>query len=221
MKTVAPINKVVITPPASSATLTLADGKTLTVNNTITIIGTDGTSMTFPSTSATIARTDAANTFTGVQTFSTPIAVGSVATMTATVGGGVPTPPNNTTTFLRGDGTFAAPTGGGITWSEVTGTSQTAAVDNGYITNNAGLVTVTLPSTAVVGKIVRVAGKGAGGWKIAQNASGKIYISGQTTTTGTGGYLASSNTHDAVELVCIVANNEWETISMVGNITYV
>lgn len=33
--------------------------------------------------------------------------------MTATVGGAVPTPPNNTTTFLRGDGTFATPTGGG------------------------------------------------------------------------------------------------------------
>jgi hypothetical protein len=33
--------------------------------------------MTFPSTSATIARTDAANTFTGVQTFSTAIEVGS------------------------------------------------------------------------------------------------------------------------------------------------
>ncbi len=33
-------------------------------------------------------------------------------TMTATVGGAVPTPPNNTTTFLRGDGTFAAPAGG-------------------------------------------------------------------------------------------------------------
>jgi len=32
--------------------------------------------------------------------------------MTATVGGAVPTPPNNTTTFLRGDGTFAAPSGG-------------------------------------------------------------------------------------------------------------
>ena len=30
--------------------------------------------------------------------------------MSATVGGAVPTPPNNTTTFLRGDGTFAAPT---------------------------------------------------------------------------------------------------------------
>ncbi len=33
-------------------------------------------------------------------------------TMTATVGGAVPTPPNNTTTFLRGDGTFAAPSSG-------------------------------------------------------------------------------------------------------------
>lgn len=29
--------------------------------------------------------------------------------MTATVGGAVPTPPNNITTFLRGDGTFASP----------------------------------------------------------------------------------------------------------------
>ena len=32
-------------------------------------------------------------------------------TMTATVGGAVPTPPNNTTTFLRGDGTFNTPAG--------------------------------------------------------------------------------------------------------------
>jgi hypothetical protein len=65
--------------------------------------------ITYPDANITVARTDAANTFTGIQTFSTPIATASVATMTATVGGGVPTPPNNTTTFLRGDGTFAAP----------------------------------------------------------------------------------------------------------------
>lgn len=68
--------------------------------------------------------TSAANTFTGVQTFSTPIASTSIATMTATVGGGVPTPPNNTTTFLRGDGTFAAPSGGGTVTA--TGGSLTA-----------------------------------------------------------------------------------------------
>lgn len=64
------INKVAITAPATSATLTIADGKTLTVNNTITLAGTDATTMTFPTTSATLARTDAANTFTGASTAS-------------------------------------------------------------------------------------------------------------------------------------------------------
>lgn len=39
------------------------------------------------------------------------IAATYVVAMTNTVGGRVPTPPNNTTTFLRGDGTFAVPGG--------------------------------------------------------------------------------------------------------------
>jgi len=52
--------------------LTIAAGKTLTANNTITLAGTDATTMTFPTTTATIARTDAANTFTGVQTMTSP-----------------------------------------------------------------------------------------------------------------------------------------------------
>jgi hypothetical protein len=109
----------------------------------------------------------------------------------------------------------------GITWSEVTGTSQSASVDNGYITNNAGLVTVTIPTTAPVGSVVRVAGKGAGGWKVAQNASEIIHFGNINTTTGTGGSLASVNRYDAVELVCIVADTEWAVISSQGNITVV
>jgi len=63
------INKVTVTAPATSAVLTIADGKTLTVNNSITFAGTDATTMTLPSTNATLARTDAAQTFTGDQTF--------------------------------------------------------------------------------------------------------------------------------------------------------
>lgn len=54
--------------PATSATISVTDGKKLSVANTLTLSGTDGTVMTFPSTSATIARTDAANTFTGAST---------------------------------------------------------------------------------------------------------------------------------------------------------
>ncbi len=64
------INKVTITAPATSAVLTILDGKTFTVNKTLTLDGTDSTTMTFPSTSASIARTDAAQTFTGTQTAS-------------------------------------------------------------------------------------------------------------------------------------------------------
>jgi hypothetical protein len=63
------INKMAITAPATSSTLAVADGKTLTANKTLTLDGTDSTTMTFPTTSATIARTDAAQTFTGTQTF--------------------------------------------------------------------------------------------------------------------------------------------------------
>ncbi len=73
------VNKVAITAPASSATLTIANGKALAANNSITLAGTDGTVMTFPSTSATIARTDAANTFTGTQTMTAALSTTSTA----------------------------------------------------------------------------------------------------------------------------------------------
>lgn len=63
------VNRVTITTPATSATLTIADGKTLTISNSIAFVGTDATTMTLPSTNATLARTDAAQTFTGDQTF--------------------------------------------------------------------------------------------------------------------------------------------------------
>jgi len=41
------INKVAITPPATSATLTIADGKTLTASNTLTFTGTDTSTVAF------------------------------------------------------------------------------------------------------------------------------------------------------------------------------
>lgn len=50
----------------------ITSGKSLSVSNSLTLAGTDGTTMTFPSTSATMARTDAANTFTGIQTMTSP-----------------------------------------------------------------------------------------------------------------------------------------------------
>jgi hypothetical protein len=62
------INKVTLTAPATGSTLTIVDGKTLTVSNSLALTGTDSTTMTFPSSSATIAGLGISQTFTGTQT---------------------------------------------------------------------------------------------------------------------------------------------------------
>ena len=57
------INKVAITAPATSATLTIANGKTLTASNTLTFTGTDASSVAF-GTGGTVAYTaNKLNTF--------------------------------------------------------------------------------------------------------------------------------------------------------------
>jgi len=48
------VNKLTITAPASGSTLTIADGKILTASNSITLAGTDSTTMTFPPASASV-----------------------------------------------------------------------------------------------------------------------------------------------------------------------
>lgn len=61
------INKLTLTAPATGATVTIADGKTITVNRTLTFTGTDGIVVTFPASSATMATLGLTNTFTGRQ----------------------------------------------------------------------------------------------------------------------------------------------------------
>ncbi len=58
--------------------LSIAAAKTFVVSNSLTLAGTDSTVMTFPTTTATIARTDAAQTFTGLQTFGTILSSTSI-----------------------------------------------------------------------------------------------------------------------------------------------
>jgi len=115
--------------------------------------------------------------------------------------------------------TFQTVSSGGLTWNEETGTSATMTVGNGYIANNASLVTLTLPTTAAIGDTVRVTGKGAGGWRIAQNAGETINFGSSTTTSGATGYIEFTQQYDSVELVCITADTVWNVISSVGNIT--
>lgn len=102
--------------------------------------------------------------------------------------------------------------GGGMSWSNVTGTSQAMAVNTGYIANNAGLVTFTLPSTAAVGSIVAIQGAGAGGWSISLSGQTVVLNSGSASTS-----VSSSQQYDVIYLMCIVADTTWAYNSGFGN----
>lgn len=65
---------------SGGGSVVVASGKTFTVNNTLTLVGTDAQTYTFPTTSATLARTDAANTFTGHQTIEGVTSTGATGT---------------------------------------------------------------------------------------------------------------------------------------------
>src|SRR5574338_54357 len=137
-----------------------------------------------------------------------------LGTTTITAGAGISVTPgaNTITIAATGMGSFA--------WNEETGTSANMAVNNGYIANNAGLVTLTLPATAAVGDVVRVAGKGVGGWLIAQNGGQQIiWDSVASTTVGMTGSLSSTDQYDTVEILCTVADTTWTVLSSKGNIT--
>jgi hypothetical protein len=105
-----------------------------------------------------------------------------------------------------------------VTWSVITA-DQTAVINRGYFANKGTLLTLTLPTTAAVGSVIRVSGMNAGLWRIAQNASEVIHFGKTDTTVGTSGYLESTLARDSVELICCVADNEWNVVSSVGNIT--
>jgi len=111
--------------------------------------------------------------------------------------------------------------GGGFSWTDVTGTSQAIAVNNGYTANNSGLVTLTLPSTAAYGSVIAVVGKGAGLWKIAQNSGQTIHFGTLNSTTGTGGSVASTFQYDVVYLLCTIANTDFTVTDSIGNLTVV
>lgn len=89
-------------------------------------------------------------------------ALALLADATATTRGIVPTPPNNTTTFLRGDATFAAPTAAVRSmWFWFGAEVVSASTDNRYL-NPTGWATTPAPTTVrsyptVAGNIVRVA----------------------------------------------------------------
>ncbi len=125
------------------------------------------------------------------------------------------------TVVINSSGQLGTTSGAPTVWNDVTGTSASMAVNNGYVADNAGLVTLTLPATAAFGSRIEVVGKGSGGWLIAQNAGQTIHFGSLNTTGGAGGSLASTLRYDCVEIICVTANTDFVVKSSVGNITVV
>lgn len=109
-----------------------------------------------------------------------------------------------------------------IQWNNVTAASSTMSAGNGYVANNAGLVTLTLPASAAFGTEIHVQGFGVGGWSIVQNALQHIQIGAAGSTIGVGGSISSTNRYNSVRLLCTVANTTWCCVGgPQGNLTIV
>jgi hypothetical protein len=113
---------------------------------------------------------------------------------------------------------------GGFAVIDQTSSSAAVAVQTMYVIDNGGtLVTLTLPTTAIQGSVVKVIGNSLGGWRIAQNASQQILGVGLSTTAGTSGSLSSSSKNDCVELIASVggASTIWTVANFNGALTFV
>ncbi len=113
---------------------------------------------------------------------------------------------------LSGDGSgLTNLPGSGFVWQEVTGTTQQALSNRGYIANDTGQVTITLPDKPNVGDVVRVSGAGTGGWKIAQNAGQFIHGSNLgfwTPRENPRDWKSVASSADGTKLVAVVLNGQ-------------
>ncbi len=143
------INKVALTAPATSATLTIADGKTLTANNSLTLAGTDATTMTFPSSSATVAGLGIIQSFTAAQTFATANATDDTLTLSPASGGAARFAGTFTSDDLTANRTWTFPNSSGNI--VIISGSLTVAAGKTFTANNTLTLTGTDGSSVAFG----------------------------------------------------------------------
>jgi hypothetical protein len=122
------------------------------------------------------------------------------------------------TTSGAGNVVTISVTAASFTWNVVTSASNpiTLSPGNGYICNGLSTVDFILPASAVVGDTYWIKGR-QNLWTLAQNALQVVSLGYVDTTTGTGGSITAAQVKDGIELVCVVANSQWEVITAIGN----
>lgn len=170
------INKVAITAPATSATLTIADGKTLTASNTLTLAGTDGSSVNFGA--------------GGTAWFAT-----SASQITNSLSGDVSL--NNTSNYFDGPSVAQGSTGTWFCSGTVTLLDPSGAQDNMAVKLWDG--TTVIASTAVT--VGTQANQGCAislsGYLASPAGNLRISVRDTTTTTGLIKFNFSGNSKDS------------------------
>jgi hypothetical protein len=134
-----------LTSAASTGVISVAAGKTAAISNGLTFAGTDSTTMTFPTSSASIARTDAGNTFTGNQTVSTNLLANHLLGL-----GTAPTVTGSLSTCGTTAGAIAGKdTGGKVTVGSVGGTSCVVTFGTAFTTNAPACAVSSAAGTAL------------------------------------------------------------------------
>ena len=203
----------------TNSSVTLSDGNNITVTGSPLSLGGTASFDLTGTTDHTIQLGNATGSLTslGVATDGQiPIGSSAANPVLSTIASGVGIAVTNAAGSITISGT-----GGGLDWA-VTTVNASLVVNNGYIANKAGLLTMTLPATAVVGDKLQITGiNTAVGWRIAQNANQQIHFGASSTAAGVGGYVEATAIRDSAEMVCVVAgaSTHWNIIASVGNFT--
>jgi len=218
------INKMAITAPATSSTLAVADGKTFTVNNTITLAGTDSTTITLPATTGTVAlnnqtffigstsiainRATASQSLTGITSID-GYAAGLAGGNATTLLGALPyQSAANTTTLLSPNTTatknFLTQTGNGTngaapSWGTLAaGDIPSFNLGTTSITFNRASATQSLTGiTSIDGYAAGITGGTIGQIPYQSAANTTVFLSGNITTTPN--FVTSTGTGSAAQ----------------------
>ena len=107
-------------------------------------------------------------------------------------------------------------------WQSYSGTALSLEAGNAYETTSSSSVTATLPaSSSDAGTLIEIEVNGTGAVTIAQGTGQQIRFGNQTTTSGVGGSLTSTNRGDVITLRCTTTASAstgfWLVTNSVGN----
>lgn len=170
------INSLTIT--TSTGTLTIANGKTLTANNSLTLAGTDGTTLTFQGTDTYIGRATT-DTITGTKSF-------NGGTL---FNGGIDGQSGTSYTVVAADEykllTFNNASAVSVTLPQATTSGFTAGAQFTVFNRGTGAVTITPTTSTVNGNATLVLNQNQGAYIVSDGTNYSAWVSSAPSGSGT------------------------------------